>query len=120
VPRSFYLRRVLVNEVQETKVRAKIAVWSVALGGSLVAAYLYLILLLSALSSGRELFSLSFHWLSVSLVVAAVLHYFWFRRVAPELGGYRILAFIGIHVVFGTLTAIVVFSMMLGAALSQI
>jgi hypothetical protein len=109
-----------VNEVQETKVRARIAVWSVALGASLAVAYFYLFLLLSALSSDRELFSLSFHWLSISLVVSAVLHYFWFRRIAPELGRYRILAFIGIHVVFGILAAIVIFSVMLGAAVSQI
>jgi hypothetical protein len=109
-----------VNEEQETKVRSRLTGWSVALGASLVVAYVYLLLLLSALSSGRDLLSLSFHWLSISLVVAAVLHYFWFRRVAPELGGYRVLAFIGIHVVFGILAAIVIFSMMLGAALSQI
>jgi hypothetical protein len=87
-----------VNEAQETKVRSKLTGWSVALGASLIVAYFYLLLLLSALSSGRDLFSLSFHWLSISLVVAAMLHYFWFRRIAPELVGYRILALIGIHV----------------------
>ena len=108
-----------MNEEQETKVRSKLTVWSVALGASLVVAYLYLILLLSALSSGRELFSLSFHWLSISLVVAAVLHYFWFRRVAPELGGYRFLALIGIHVL-GILGAIVMFTIVLVPALFQI
>ena len=110
----------IINEAQETRIRSRITVWSGALWASLVVPYFYLLLLLSALSNGRELFSLSFHWLSVSLVVAAVLHYFWFRRVALELGCYRILAFIDIHVVFGILTAIVIFSMMLGAALSQI
>jgi hypothetical protein len=108
-----------VNEAQETKVRSRITVWSVALGASLVVAYFYLLLLLSALSSGRDLFSLSFHWLSISLVVAAVLHYFWFRRVAPELGGYRFLAVIGIHVL-GVLGAVAIFTMVLVvAALSQ-
>jgi hypothetical protein len=105
-----------VNEEQETKVRSRITVWSVALGASLMVAYFYLILLLSALSSGRQLFSLSFHWLSISLVVAAVLHYFWFRRVAPELGGYRVLALIGIHVL-GVLGAIVMFTIVLVPAL---
>ena len=85
----------------------------------MVVAYFYLILLLSALSSGRDLLSLSFHWLSISLVVAAVLHYFWFRRVAPELGGYWILAVIGIHVL-GFLGAIVIFTIVLVAALFQI
>ena len=82
-----------MNEEQETKVRSRSTVWSVALGASLAVAYFYLLLLLGALSSGRDLFSLSFHWLAISLVVAAVLHYFWFRRVAPELGGYRVLRF---------------------------
>jgi hypothetical protein len=83
----------------------------------LVVAYFYLILLLSALSSGRDLFSLWFHWLSISLVVAAVLHYFWFRRVVPDLGRYWFLAVIGIHVL-GFLGAIVIFTILL-AALSQ-
>ena len=82
-------------------------------------AYFYLLLLLGALSSGRDLFSLSFHWLAISLVVAAVLHYFWFRRVAPELGGYRFLALIGIHVL-GVLGAIVMFTIVLVPALFQI
>ncbi len=104
-----------MNETQETKVRARITVWSNALGASLVVAYVYLILLLSALSSGRDLFSLSFHWLSISLVVAAVLHYFWFRRVAPELGRYWTLALIGIHVL-GFLGALVIFTILLAAA----
>jgi hypothetical protein len=108
-----------VNEEQETKVRSKLTVWSVALGASLVVAYYYLLLLLGALSSGRELFSLSFHWLSISLVVAAVLHYFWFWRVAPELGGYRVLALIGIHVL-GVLGAIVMITIVLVPALFQI
>ncbi len=91
-----------------------------ALWASLVVAYVYLILLLSALSSGGDLVSLSFHWLSISLVVAAVLHYFWFRRVAPDLGGYWILAVVGIHVL-GFLGAIVISTILLGvAALSQI
>jgi hypothetical protein len=107
-----------VNEVQETKVRARITVWSVALGAFLAIAYYYLLLLLGALSSGRELFSLSFHWLSISLVVATVLHYFWFRRVAPELGGYRILALVGIHVL-GVLGAIVMLTIVLVPALFQ-
>jgi hypothetical protein len=108
-----------VNEAQETRVRSRITGWSVALGASLVVAYFYLILLLSALSSGRELFSLSFQWLSISLVVAAVLHYFWFRRVAPELGRYWILAVIGIHVL-GFLGALVIFTILLVAAVFQI
>ena len=108
-----------MNEAQETRVRSRITGWSVALGASLVVAYFYLLLLLSALSSGRDLFSLSFHWLSISLVVAAVLHYFWFRRVAPELGGYWILAVIGIHVL-GFLGAIVIFTIVLVAAVFQI
>jgi hypothetical protein len=81
-----------VSEAQEeTKVRSRITVWSVALGTSLAVAYFYLLLLLSALSSGRDLFSLSFHWLSVSLVVAAVLQYLWFRRVVPPEGVYTAL-----------------------------
>jgi hypothetical protein len=108
-----------VNEAQETRVRSKLTVWSVALGASLIVAYFYLLLLLSALSSGRELSSLSFHWLSISLVVAAVLHYFWFRRVAPELGGYRILGLTGIHVL-GVLGAIVMFTIVLVPALFQV
>ncbi len=108
-----------MNEAQETKVRSKLTVWSVALGASLVVAYFYLLLLLSALSSGRDLLSLSFHWLSITLVVAAVLHYFWFRRVASELGGYWILALIGIHVL-GVLGAIVLFTIVLVPALFQI
>src|SRR5829696_9936177 len=82
----------LMSEAQEeTKVRSRITVWSVALGTSLAVAYFYLLLLLSALSSGRDLFSLSFHWLSVSLVVAAVLQYLWFRRVVPPEGVYTAL-----------------------------
>jgi hypothetical protein len=85
----------------------------------LVVAYFYILLLLSALSSGRDLLSLSFHWLSIFLVAAAVLHYFWFRRVAPELGGYRILGLIGIHV-SGVLGAIVLFTIVLVPALFQI
>jgi hypothetical protein len=107
-----------VNEAQETKVRSKLTVWSVALGASLVVAYFYLLLLLSALSSGRNLLSLSFHWLSITLVVAAVLHYFWFRRVAPELGGYWILALLGIHVL-GVLGAIILFTIVLVPAIFQ-
>jgi hypothetical protein len=105
-----------VNEAQKTKVRSKLTVWSVALGASLVVAYFYLLLLLSALSSGRNLLSLSFHWLSITLVVAAVLHYFWFRRVAPELGGYWILALLGIHVL-GVLGAIILFTIVLVPAI---
>ena len=110
----------MVNEAQqETKVRSRITVWSVALGASLAVAYFYLLLLLGALSNGRDLFSLSFHWLSVSLVVAAVLQYLWFRRVARELGRYRILAVIVIHVL-GVLGAVVIFTIMLVGALFQI
>jgi hypothetical protein len=109
-----------VNEGQdETKVRSRITVWSVALGASLAVAYFYLLLLLGALSSGRDLFSLSFHWLSVALVVAAVLQYLWFRRVAKELGRYWILAVFIIHVL-GVLGAVVIFSIMLVGALFQI
>jgi hypothetical protein len=109
-----------VNEAQEeTEVRSRIARWSVALGASLAVAYFYLLLLLGALSSGRDLFSLSFHWLSVSLVVAAVLQYLWFRRVARELGRYWILAVIIIHVL-GILGAVAIFTIMLVGAISQI
>jgi hypothetical protein len=109
-----------VNEAQqETKLRSKITLWSVALGASLAVAYFYLLLLLGALSSGRHLFSLSFHWLSVSLVVAVVLQYLWFRRVARELGRYWIVAVIIIHVL-GVLGAVVIFSIMLVGALFQI
>jgi hypothetical protein len=110
----------VVNEAQqETKVRSRITVWSVALGASLAVAYFYLLLLLGALSNGRDLFSLSFHWLSVSLVAAAVLHYFWFRRVARELGRYWIVAVIIIHVL-GVLGAVAIFTVMLVGALFQI
>jgi hypothetical protein len=48
-----------------------------------------------------------------------MLHYFWFRRVAPELGRYRMLALIGIHVL-GLLGAVVIFTIVLVVALSQI
>jgi hypothetical protein len=109
-----------VNEArEETRVRSRIAVWSVALGASLAVAYFYVLLLLGALSSGRDLFSLSFHWLSVSLVAAAVLQYLWFRRVARELGRYWILAVIVIHVL-AVLGAVVIFTIMLVGALLQI
>jgi hypothetical protein len=109
-----------VNEAQEeTRVRSRIAVWSVALGASLAVAYFYVLLLLGALSSGRDLFSLSFHWLSVSLVVAAAPQYLWFRRVARELGRYWILAVIVIHVL-AVLGAVVIFTIMLVGALLQI
>jgi hypothetical protein len=109
-----------VNEArEETRVRSRIAVWSVALGASLAVAYFYLLLLLGALSSGRDLFSLSFHWLSVSVVAAAVLQYLWFRRVARELGRYWILAVIVIHVL-AVLGAVVIFTIMLVGALLQI
>jgi hypothetical protein len=109
-----------VNEArEETRVRSRIAVWSVALGASLAVAYFYVLLLLGALSSGRDLFSLSFHWLSVSLVVAATLQYLWFRRVARELGRYWILAVIVIHVL-AVLGAVVIFTIMLVGALLQI
>jgi hypothetical protein len=109
-----------VNEArEETRVRSRIAVWSVALGASLAVAYFYVLLLLGALSSGRDVFSLSFHWLSVSLVVAATLQYLWFRRVARELGRYWILAVIVIHVL-AVLGAVVFFTIMLVGALLQI
>ena len=109
-----------MNEArEETRVRSRIAVWSVALGASLAVAYFYVLLLLGALSSGRDLFSLSFHWLSVSLVVAATLQYLWFRRVARELGRYWILAVIVIHVL-AVLGAVVIFTIMLVGALLQI
>jgi hypothetical protein len=108
-----------VNEEQETEIRSTLTVWSVALGAFLVVAYYYLLLLLDALSSGRDLSSLSFHWLAISLVVAAVLHYFWLRRVAPELGGYWILALLGIHVL-AVLGAIILFTIVLVPALFQI
>ena len=109
-----------MNEArEETRVRSRIAVWSVALGASLAVAYFYVLLLLGALSSGRDLFSLSFHWLSVSLVAAAVLQYLWFRRVARELGRYWILAVIIIHVL-GVLGAVAIFTIMLVGAFFQI
>ena len=76
-------------------------------------------MLLGALFSGSDLFTLSFHWLSVSLVVAAVLQYLWFRRVVRELGRYWVLAVIIIHVL-GVLGAIVIFTIMLVGALFQI
>jgi hypothetical protein len=110
----------VVNEAQqESEVRSRITLWSIALGASLAVAYFYLLLLFSALSSGRDLFSLSFHWLSVSLVAAAVLHYFWFRRVASDLGRYWIIAVIIIHVL-GVLGAVVIFTIVLVGALFQI
>jgi hypothetical protein len=109
-----------VNEAQVvTKVWSRITVWRVALGASLAVAYFYLLLLLGALFSGSDLFTLSFHWLSVSLVVAAVLQYLWFRRVVRELGRYWVLAVIIIHVL-GVLGAIVIFTIMLVGALFQI
>jgi hypothetical protein len=109
-----------VNEAQVvTKVWSRITVWSVALGASLAVAYFYLLLLLGALFSGSDPFTLSFHWLSVSLVVAAVLQYLWFRRVVRELGRYWVLAVIIIHVL-GVLGAIVIFTIMLVGALFQI
>jgi hypothetical protein len=106
-----------VNEVQrETQVRSRITRWSVVLGASLVVAYFYLILLLGGLSSGNALSSPSFHWLSVSLVAAAVLQYLWFRRVASDLGRYWIIAAIIIHVL-SVLGAIVIFTIVLVGAL---
>jgi hypothetical protein len=109
-----------VNDAQqESEVRSRITLWSIALGASLAVAYFYLLLLFSALSSGRDLFSLSFHWLSVSLVAAAVLQYLWFRRVASDLGRYWIIAAIIIHVL-GVLGAIVIFTIVLVGALFQI
>ncbi len=104
---------------QESEVRSRITLWSIALGASLAVAYFYLLLLFSALSSGRDLFSLSFHWLSVSLVAAAVLQYLWFRRVASDLGRYWIIAVIIIHVL-GVLGAVVIFTIVLVGALFQI
>jgi hypothetical protein len=109
-----------VNDAQqESEVRSRITLWSIALGASLAVAYFYLLLLFSALSSGRDLFSLSFHWLSVSLVAAAVLQYLWFRRVTSDLGRYWIIAAIIIHVL-GVLGAIVIFTIVLVGALFQI
>jgi uncharacterized membrane protein len=109
-----------VNDAQqESEVRSRITLWSIALGASLAVAYFYLLLLFSALSSGRDLFSLWFHWLSVSLVAAAVLQYLWFRRVASDLGRYWIIAAIIIHVL-GVLGAIGIFTIVLVGALFQI
>jgi uncharacterized membrane protein len=108
-----------VNDAQqESEVRSRITLWSIALGASLAVAYFYLLLLFSALSSGRDLFSLSFHWLSVSLVAAAVLQYLWFRRVTSDLGRYWIIAAIIIHVL-GVLGAIGIFTIVLVGALFQ-
>jgi len=98
--------------VNEAQVRRRITVWSVVLGASVVVPYCYLLLLLGGLSNSRV------HWLSLSLVVAALLHYFWFRRAAPELGRYWIIALIGIHVL-GVLGAIVIFTILLVVAFSQ-
>jgi hypothetical protein len=107
----------VVNDAQqESEVRSRITLWSIALGASLAVAYFYLLLLFSALSSGRDLFSLWFHWLSVSLVAAGVLQYLWFRRVASDLGRYWIIAAIIIHVL-GVLGAIVIFTIVLVGAL---
>ena len=103
-----------MNEARETEARRRITAWSVALWASLVVPYFYLLLLLAGISNSES----RFHWLSLSLVVAAMLHYFWFRRVAPELGRYRMLALIGIHVL-GLLGAGVIFIIMLVVALSQ-
>jgi hypothetical protein len=106
-----------VNEAQrETRVRSRITAWSVALGASLAAAYLYLILLLGGLSSGSDLSSPSLRWLSISLVAAAVLQYLWFRRVARDLGRYWIIAVIIIHVL-GFVGAVAIFTIMLVGAL---
>jgi hypothetical protein len=103
-----------VNEAQETQGRRRITAWSVALWASVVVPYFYLLLLLAGISNSES----RVHWLSLSLVVAAVLHYFWFRRVATELERYRILALIGIHVL-GFLGAGVIFIILLVVALSQ-
>ncbi len=102
-----------MNEAQETQVRRRITAWSVALWASLVVPYFYLLLLLGGLSNNSRA-----HWLSLSLVVASVLHYLWFERVAPELGRYRVLALIGMHVL-GVLGAGVIFIVLLVVALSQ-
>ena len=104
-----------MNEAQETKVRRIIAAWSIALWASLVVPYFYLLLLLGGISNSES----RVHWLSLSLVVAAVLHYFWFRRVGPELGRYKILALISIHVL-GFLGAGVICAILLVVALSQL
>ena len=107
-----------MNEAQETTLRRRITAWSVALGASLVVPYFYLLLLLPLLG-GFSPSDSRVHWLSLSLVVAAVLHYFWFRHVAPELGRCRMLAFIGIHVV-AIVGVVVIFTVMLVVALSQL
>ena len=103
-----------MNEARETDMRKRITAWSGALWASLVVPYFYLFLLLAGLSNSDS----RVHWLSLSLVVAAVLHYFWFRHVAAELGRYRMLALIGIHVL-GVLGAGVIFAIILIVALSQ-
>lgn len=82
----------------------------------MVAAYFYLTLLLGGLTSGSGLSSPSLHWLSVSLVAAAVLQYLWFRRVASDLGRYWIVAVIIIHVL-GFLGAVAIFTIVLAGAL---
>ncbi len=105
-----------MNEARETEVRRRITAWSVALWASSVVPYFYVLLLLAGISNSES----RVHWLSLSLVVAAVLHYFWFEHVAPELGRYKMLALIGIHVL-GILGAGVVFTIILVvAALSQL
>ena len=82
----------------------------------MVAAYFYLILLLGGLSTGSDLSSPSFHWLSISLVAAAVLQYLWLRRVARDLGRYWIIAVIIIHGL-GFLGALAISTIMLVGAL---
>ena len=47
------------------------------------------------------------------------MHYFWFRRVVPELGRYGMLALVGIRVL-SIPGAVVIFGIMLVVALSQI
>lgn len=69
-----------MNEARETEARRRITAWSVALWASLVVPYFYLLLLLAGISNSES----RFHWLSLAFVVAAVLHYFWVRRVALD------------------------------------
>jgi hypothetical protein len=92
--------------------------WSWALGISLAASYAYLLLLgfasiPDALPHDYDsVASLgSWHRLSLTLVAAAVLHYFWTKRVAPALSRYRPRrALIAIHVL-GAMGGVLLFLM---------
>jgi hypothetical protein len=97
-----------MEEVQQNQGRrGKFVFWSYALGTLLLAvSYAYLFIVIntpipgSLTPLGESVGSLgSWHWLSISFVLTAVFHYFWFKRVASVLSRYRPrLALIGLHV----------------------